>query len=111
VQAAIAVSYIEQSVDWPQIVALYGELAAMTGSPVVRLNQAVAIAESGSPAAALELVDKLDLHGYRYFHSTRAELLRRLGRTDEARVAYRQALELTRTEPERQFLRYRLAAL
>jgi RNA polymerase sigma-70 factor, ECF subfamily len=87
---------------------LYGELARVTGSPVVELNRAVAIAEAGAPEEALELVERLDLDGYRYLHSTRAELLRRLGRPEEARAAYRRALELTESEPERRFLRSRL---
>jgi RNA polymerase sigma-70 factor (ECF subfamily) len=85
------------------------ELAELTGSPVVRLNGAVAIAEADGPAAALAIVDRLDLAGYPYWHSTRAELLRRLGRRDEARAAYRDALALAGTEPERRFLRRRIA--
>ncbi len=88
---------------------LYAELADRTGSPVVRLNGAVAIAEAEGPAAALAVVDGLDLPGYQYWHSTRAELLRRLGRADQARAAYREALALARTEPERRFLRRRIA--
>jgi len=92
-----------------QIAALYGELADRTGSAVVRLNRAVAIAEADGPAAALALVDGLDLAGYQYWHSTRAELLRRLGRADEARAAYREALTLARTVPERRFLERRIA--
>jgi RNA polymerase sigma-70 factor (ECF subfamily) len=107
-QAAIALLQTEQEVDWPQIAALYTELAERTRSPVVELNRAVAIAQAGSPDVALVLVDRLDLAFYPYFHSTRAELLRRLGRLEEARGAYRRALELTRTEPERRFLERRL---
>jgi RNA polymerase sigma-70 factor (ECF subfamily) len=80
-----------------------------TGSDVVRLNRAVAIAEAGDPAAALAIVDGLDLPGYQYWHSTRAELLRRLGRAAEARAAYREALALARTVPERRFLEHRIA--
>ena len=110
-QAAIASLQAEDLPDWPQIVALYGELAALTGSPVVELNRAVAIAEAGSPDTALRIVDTLELDDYRYLHSTRAELLRRLARPDEAIVAYRQALELTEAEPERRFLERRLAEL
>ena len=110
-QAAIASLQAEDLPDWPQIVALYGELAALTGSPVVELNRAVAIAEAGSPDTALRIVDTLELDDYRYLHSTRAELLRRLARLDEAIVAYRQALELTEAEPERRFLERRLAEL
>jgi len=108
-QAAIASLQAETPLDWPQIAALYGELADRTGSDVVRLNRAVAIAEAGDPAAALAIVDGLDLPGYQYWHSTRAELLRRLGRTAEARAAYREALALARTVPERRFLERRIA--
>jgi RNA polymerase sigma-70 factor (ECF subfamily) len=110
-QAAIASLQAEDRPDWPQIVNLYAELAALTGSPVVELNRAVAVAEAGSPQAALEIVDALELDGYRYLHSTRAELLRRLGRPAEAAAAYRWALELTNTEPERGFLKRRLGEL
>ena len=109
IQAAIASLQAEEQLDWPQIAALYGELADLTGSDVVRLNRAVAIAEAEGPAAALAVVDGLDLPGYQYWHSTRAELLRRLGRADEARAAYRRALDLARTVPERRFLERRIA--
>ena len=108
-QAAIASLQAETPLDWPQVAALYGGLADRTGSDVVRLNRAVAIAEAGDPAAALAIVDGLDLPGYQYWHSTRAELLRRLGRTAEARAAYREALALARTVPERRFLERRIA--
>ena len=108
-QAAIASLQAETPIDWPQIAALYGELADRTGSDVIRLNRAVAIAEADGPAAALAIVDRLDLPGYQYWHSTRAELLRRLGRTAEARAAYREALALARTIPERRFLERRIA--
>jgi RNA polymerase sigma-70 factor (ECF subfamily) len=108
-QAAIASLQAETPLDWPQVAALYGELADRTGSDVVRLNRAVAIAEAGDPAAALAVVEGLDLPGYQYWHSTRAELLRRLGRTAEARVAYYEALALARTVPERRFLERRIA--
>ena len=109
IQAAIASLQAEEQLDWPQIAALYGELADLTGSDVVRLNRAVAIAEAEGPGAALVVVDGLDLSGYQYWHSTRAELLRRLGRADEARAAYRRALDLARTVPERRFLERRIA--
>ena len=109
IQAAIASLQAEERLDWPQIAALYGELADLTGSDVVRLNRAVAIAESEGAAAALAVVDGLDLPGYQYWHSTRAELLRRLGRAEEARAAYQQALDLARTAPERRFLERRIA--
>jgi RNA polymerase sigma-70 factor (ECF subfamily) len=108
IQAAIASLQAEEQLDWPQIAALYGELADRTGSPVVRLNRAVAVAEADGPAPALALVDELDLPGYQYWHSTRAELLRRLGRRDEARAAYQRALDLARTAPERRYLQRRI---
>ena len=108
-QAAIASLQAETPLDWPQVAALYGELADRTGSDVIRLNRAVAIAEAGDPSAALVIVDGLDLPGYQYWHSTRAELLRRLGRGAEARAAYREALALARTVPERRFLERRIA--
>jgi RNA polymerase sigma-70 factor, ECF subfamily len=110
-QAAIASLQAQDPIDWPQVAALYDELAALTRSPVVELNRAVAVAQAGSPEDALLIVDRLDLDEYQYLHSTRAELLRRLGRTDEARAAYRRALELARTEPERRFLERRLDEL
>ena len=110
-QAAVASLQAETPIDWPQIAALYGELADRTGSAVVRLNRAVAIAEADGPAAALAIVDGLDLPGYQYWHSTRAELLHRLGRTAEARAAYRGALALARSVPERRFLERRIAEI
>jgi RNA polymerase sigma-70 factor (ECF subfamily) len=108
-QAAIAALQTEVPLDWPQIAALYGELADLTGSAVVRLNRAVAIAEAEGPAAALAIVDGLDLPGYQYWHSTRAEFLRRLGRRAEARAAYQAALDLARSVPERRYLERRIA--
>jgi RNA polymerase sigma-70 factor (ECF subfamily) len=110
-QAAIASLQAQDPIDWPQVAALYGELAELTRSPVVELNRAVAIAQAGDPAGALQLVDRLELTDYQYLHSTRAELLRRLGRADEARAAYERALRLARTEPERRFLNKRLEQL
>jgi RNA polymerase sigma-70 factor, ECF subfamily len=109
IQAAIASLHTEEPRDWPQIAALYGELVRLTGSAVVELNRAIAVAEADRTEAGLELVDRLDLDGYQYFHSTRADLLRRLGRADEARVEYERALELAQAEPERRFLRRRVA--
>jgi RNA polymerase sigma-70 factor, ECF subfamily len=109
IQAAIASLQAADPVDWPQVAALYAELAAVTGSPVVRLNGAVAVAEAGDPGGALAIVDGLGLDQYAYWHSTRAELLRRLGRPAEARSAYAQALALAGSEPERRFLRNRIA--
>ena len=110
-QAAIASLHAEPHVDWPQVAALYAELATLTGSPVVELNRAVAVAECEGPQAALAIVERLELGDYQYWHSTRAELLRRLGRGAEARAAYRRALELARTAPERRFLSRRLRGL
>jgi RNA polymerase sigma-70 factor (ECF subfamily) len=110
-QAAIAALHTEEPQDWVELAALYGELARRTGSPVVELNQAVAIAESGEVETALALIDKLDLDGYVYLHSTRAALLRRLDRVADARVAYERALELVRSDPERLFLERKLAEL
>jgi RNA polymerase sigma-70 factor (ECF subfamily) len=111
VQAAIASLHAEEPRDWAQIAALYGELARLTDSPVVELNRAVAIAEAEGPDAGLVIVDGLELDGYRYLHSTRAELLRRLGRIDEARNALERAMELTRDDAERRLLDRKLAAL
>ena len=109
IQAAIASLHMEEPRDWPQIAALYGELVRLTGSAVVELNRAIAVAEADGTEAGLALVDRLDLDGYQYFHSTRADLLRRLGRADEARTEYERALALAHTEPERRFLRQRIA--
>jgi RNA polymerase sigma-70 factor (ECF subfamily) len=111
-QAAIASLHAEDTCDWPQIVALYGELARQTGSPVVELNRAVAVAEAEGLEAGLRAIDRLqELDGYRYFHAARADLLRRLGRRAEARAAYERALELAHSNPERRFLAARLAEL
>jgi RNA polymerase sigma-70 factor, ECF subfamily len=90
---------------------LYGELARLTGSPVVELNRAAAVAEAEGPQAGLRLVDQLALHDYRYLHSTRAELLGRLGRNDEACAAYRRALALVDDDAERRLFERRLAEL
>jgi RNA polymerase sigma-70 factor (ECF subfamily) len=111
VQAAIAALHVEEPQDWPQIVALYGELARLTGSPVVELNRAVAVAEAGDTEAALALVDRLEFDTYHYLHATRAELLRRLDRTAEARAAYERALELVHSDAERRFLERRVSEL
>jgi RNA polymerase sigma-70 factor (ECF subfamily) len=110
-QAAIASLQTDDPIDWAEVAALYEQLATLTGSPVVELNRAVAVAEAGAPDAALAIVERLELGDYRYLHSTRAELLRRLRRPDEARVAYRHALELTKSEAERRFLERRLREL
>jgi len=112
-QAAVAVLQAEDPVDWPQVAALYAELADRTGSPVVELNRAVAVAEGGDPLAALALVDSLEsrLAGYQYLHSTRAELLRRLGRPVEAGAAYELALALASDEREQRYLTRRIEEL
>ena len=110
-QAAISALHIDDPPDWAQLAALYGELARLTGSPVVELNRAAALAETGEVEAALALVDGLELDRYHYLHATRAELLRRLDRVEDAREAYDRALELVRSEPERRFLERRLAEL
>jgi RNA polymerase sigma-70 factor (ECF subfamily) len=90
--------------DWSQIVQLYDQLMAIAPSPVVALNRAVAVAEVDGPAAALELVDALDLGGFHLFHAIRADLLRRLGRRAEALRAYDAAIELAENTAERAFL-------
>ena len=110
-QAALASLHADERQNWPQIALLYGELARVTGSPVVELNRAVAIAEAGDAVAGLALVDTLELDGYHYLHATRAELLRRLDRVSEARAAYERALELVSSDAERRFLERRLTEL
>ena len=111
VQAEIAALHAEEQRDWRRIATLYGELAALTGSPVVELNRAVAIAEVEGPEAGLAIVDRLELDSYRYTHATRAELLRRLGRSDEARASYTRALALVSDPAERRLLARKLASL
>ena len=110
-QAAIASLHADETPDWPQIAALYGELSRLTGSPVVELNRAVAVAEAAGPEAALGMIECLALDDYLYLHSTRGELLRRLGRTEEARVAYGRAMALVHDDAERRLLERRLAEL
>jgi RNA polymerase sigma-70 factor (ECF subfamily) len=110
-QAAIASLQAEERIDWNEVAALYGQLAQITHSPVVELNRAVAVAQAGSTEQALEIVEELELGEYRYLHSTRGELLRRLGRTDEAREAFERALALAGPERERRFLKRRIAEL
>jgi RNA polymerase sigma-70 factor (ECF subfamily) len=118
-QAAIAAVHAQAptpaDTDWQQIVGLYDVLARIAPSPVIDLNRAVAVAMRDGPAAGLTLVDELlaggALEDYHLAHSARAEFCRRLGRTDDARAAYRRALELARLAPERRFLEKRLADL
>lgn len=109
VQAAIASLHADDPTDWPQIAALYGELSRLTGSPVVELNRAVAVAEAVGPDVGLALLDGLadDLDDYRYLHTARAELLRRLDRSDAAVLAYDRALALGPDDAERRWLEQR----
>jgi RNA polymerase sigma-70 factor (ECF subfamily) len=118
-QAALAAVHAEAptaaATDWPQIVALYSVLARVEPSPVVELNRAVAVAMRDGPQAGLDLIDALlargDLAEYHLAHSARADLCRRLGKTNEARASYEKALSLTQQGPERRFLENRLRAL
>ncbi|MGH3051166.1 MAG: RNA polymerase sigma factor [Gaiellaceae bacterium] len=110
-QAAIASLHAEDQCDWSEIAALYAELGRLTESPVVELNRAIAVAEVDGPEAGLRIIDHLGLADFRYLHSTRADLLRRLGRTEAARDAYRQALALTADGAERRFVQRRLTEL
>jgi RNA polymerase sigma-70 factor (ECF subfamily) len=111
IQAAIADLHLNHPRDWEEIALLYQKLEHITTSPVVTMNRAIAIAELEGPQAALALLDHLELDDYRYYHSTRADLLRRLGHDDEARAAYARALQLTQPGPEQRFLESRLADL
>ena len=111
VQAAIASLHCDEPRDWAQIAALYGTLSGLMDSPVVELNRAIAIAEHDGPAAGLEILDRLALEEFHYLHAARGELLRRLGRTEEAGDALRHALELVHDEAERHLLERRLAEL
>ena len=116
-QAAIAALHAEAATpdetDWPQIVSLYDRLLALSPSPVVELNRAVAVAMAFGPERGLELIDRSEVSGrlqdYRWLHSTRADLLRRLERFDEAADAYRRALTLSDNAAEQAFLLRRLA--
>jgi RNA polymerase sigma-70 factor (ECF subfamily) len=111
-QAAIAACHAGETSDWPQIVALYGELLRVAPSPVVELNRAVALAMAEGAARGLAEIDRIaGLEGYRHLHSARADLLRRLDRTEEARVEYVRALELSPSDAEREFLERRLREL
>ena len=114
-QAAIALEHdqapVASATDWARIADLYGLLAGLTGSAVVELNRAVAVSMADGPGAGLALVDTLagQLDGYLPYHATRADMLRRLGRAEEAADAYRRGLALAATEPERAFFARRLA--
>jgi RNA polymerase sigma-70 factor (ECF subfamily) len=111
IQAAIQAVHSDAihaaATDWGQILALYDQLLAVAPSPVVALNRAVALAELVGPDAALAAVDQLDLESYQMFHAVRADLLRRLRRSDEAAAAYARALALTTNDAERGFLERR----
>jgi RNA polymerase sigma-70 factor (ECF subfamily) len=116
VQAAIAAVHAQASTaeqtDWAAIVPLYAELLSLTRSPVVALNHAVAVAMTDGPAAGLELINEIDgLERYHLLHAARADLLRRLGRRDEAADAYRLAHELATNPADRRFLAGRLHAV
>ncbi|MGK5675526.1 RNA polymerase sigma factor [Micromonospora sp. URMC 106] len=114
IQAAIAAVHSAApsaaGTDWAQILTLYDQLGAYAPGPVVALNRAVALAEVAGPAVALAAVDRLDLAGYHVFHAVRADLLRRLGRVEEAARAYRTAAERTGNAAERAFLSARAAS-
>jgi RNA polymerase sigma-70 factor (ECF subfamily) len=110
-QAAIAALHVDEQPDWQELALLYGELARVTGSPVAELSHAAALAEAGDAERALEIADRLELDDYHYLHATRAELLRRLDRVEEARAAYDRALERVHSDAERAFLERRLAEL
>jgi RNA polymerase sigma-70 factor, ECF subfamily len=109
-QAAIASLHFEEETDWHEIEALYARLSALAPSPVVELNRAVAVAMAAGPERGLQLIDRIEgLDEYRHLHSARADLLRRLGRDDEAAAEYRRAIELAAQPAERVFLERRLA--
>jgi RNA polymerase sigma-70 factor (ECF subfamily) len=111
IQAGIASMHAEQLPDWPQIAALYAELARLTASPVVELNRAIAVAETEGPDAGLDIIDRISLDNLHYLHAARGELLRRAGRIAEARAAYQRALALVHDDAESRLLQRRLAAL
>ncbi|SEO82870.1 RNA polymerase sigma factor, sigma-70 family [Amycolatopsis saalfeldensis] len=115
IQAAIAACHTPEGSDWPQIAGLYGELLKHLPTPVVELNRAVAVGMAAGPAAGLALADELtargDLAGYHLLPATRADFLRRLGRTVEARAAYTEALALAGTGAERAYLTRRISEL
>jgi RNA polymerase sigma-70 factor (ECF subfamily) len=110
-QAAIAALHTELPRDWGQIAALYGQLARLTGSPVVELNRAIAVAEADGPRAGLQILDGVALDDLHYLHAARAELLSRLGHGGEARAAYDRALALVHSDAERRVLERKSAAL
>jgi RNA polymerase sigma-70 factor (ECF subfamily) len=105
IQAAINAVHSDPPTDWRQVLQLYDQLLVFTPTPVVALNRAVAVAEVDGPAAALALVDELDLGTFHLYHAIRADLLRRLGRDAEAAAAYEAAIERAGNAAERDFLR------
>ena len=115
IAAVHALAATPEATDWSRIVSAYDALLDAEPSPVIELNRAVAVAMRDGPAQGLILIEAIlargDLADYHLAHSARADLLRRLGRKDEARVAYRRALELARQDPEQRFLRRRLDEL
>jgi len=111
IQAVHSDAPLAAEADWRQIVRLYDQLLSFTPNPVVALNRAVAVAEVDGPQAALDLVDRLELRDYRLFHAIRADLLRRLGRNEEAAQAYDAAIAQTENASERDFLERRRASL
>jgi RNA polymerase sigma-70 factor (ECF subfamily) len=110
-QAAIAAVHADagsaDETDWDQIVTIYDQLSVMAPTPVVRLNRAIAIAETGDVEGALNILDGLDLDGYHLYHATYADLLERLGRFEDAADSYARALDLTTNEAERAHLERR----
>ncbi|MFK4104334.1 RNA polymerase sigma factor [Streptomyces sp. NPDC019531] len=111
IQAAIQAVHSDAPTDWGQVLQLYDQLMTVAPGPVVALNRAVAVAETGGPEPALALVDALDLDGYHVLHAVRADLLRRLGRAREAADAYARAAELTENPSERAYLEHRRSGL
>jgi RNA polymerase sigma-70 factor (ECF subfamily) len=100
-----------EQTDWRQILALYDQLLALNPTPIVALNRAIALAEVHGPAVALEIVDHLDLDGYSLYHATRADLLARCERREEALAAYRSAMQRASNEVEARFIEGRATAL
>ena len=115
IQAAINAVHVDAAsadmTDWAQILALYDQLFSMAPTPIVALNRAIALGEVKGPAAALELIEGLDLDGYHLFHATRADFLQRLSRIEEATAAYKRAAELAPGDTDRRFLESRLAEI
>jgi RNA polymerase sigma-70 factor, ECF subfamily len=111
IQAAIASLHADEPRNWAEIAALYGELSRLTGSAVVELSRAVAVAEADGAEAGLAIVEGLDLGDYHYAHATRGELLHRVGRSGEARAAYGRALDLVHDDAERRLIERRLATI